>query len=132
MRIHGAGGTSSSPKRGRIGGGQSGSLRYWRKTATGFWFRRGISCRGSNWVQGHAGGNTDATRTIAVLSDAYWSRSTATPNGRRRGPPDPVGTGQKLLTVRVTAGKRPGLLSEVVGVDLFGLTEADVQAQLRP
>ena len=35
------------------------------------------------------------------------------------------GTGRKLLTVRVAECDRPGLLAGVVGVDLFGLAEAD-------
>ena len=38
---------------------------------------------------------------------------------------DPEGTGRKLLTVRVEDCDRPGLLAGVVGVDLFGLAEAD-------
>jgi len=58
----------------------------------------------------------------SVYGGAEWQAAWAT---------DPQGAGRKLLTVRVTECDRPGLLAGVVGVDLFGLTEATAKARLR-
>lgn len=44
---------------------------------------------------------------------------------------DPEGKDRRLLVVRVAECDRPGLLAGVVGVDLFGVTEADARDSLR-
>jgi tetratricopeptide (TPR) repeat protein len=86
---------------------------------------------GSNWVQGMQAGTRDAARIIAVLSDSYLESVYGGAEWQAAWARDPAGTDRKLLTVRVTACDRPGLLAGVVGVDLFGRTEAEAKAQLR-
>ena len=44
---------------------------------------------------------------------------------------DPAGSESKLLPVRVKQCDRPGLLAGVVGVDLFGVDEAEAAGRLR-
>jgi hypothetical protein len=86
---------------------------------------------GSNWVLGMQNGTRDANRTIAVLSPAYLRSVYGGAEWQAAWASDPHGTGRKLLTVRVAECDRPGLLAGVVGVDLFGVTEAEAKARLR-
>lgn len=85
---------------------------------------------GANWVQGVHAGVRDATRTIAVLSADYLKSVYGGAEWQAAWASDPAGTGRKLLTVRVAKCDRPGLLATVVGVDLFGLSEAAAIAGL--
>ena len=90
---------------------------------------------GSNWIQGMQAGVTRAARTIAVLSPAYLESEYGTAEWQSAWAGDPGGDWRKLLVVRVVVrvadSPRPGLLAAVVGVDLFGLNDADATAQLR-
>ena len=86
---------------------------------------------GTNWVQGMQAGTRDAARTIAVLSAEYLASVYGGAEWQAAWASDPAGTGHKLLTVRVAQCDRPGLLAQVVGVDLFGLAEAEAKARLR-
>ncbi len=86
---------------------------------------------GTNWVQGMQAGARDAARTIAVLSDEYLRSVYGGAEWQAAWASDPDGTGRKLLTVRVAASDRPGLLATVVGVDVFGLGETAAKARLR-
>ena len=86
---------------------------------------------GSNWVQLMQAGTQGAARTIAVLSDSYLESVYGGAEWQAAWVRDPGGTGRKLLTVRVSACDRPGLLAGVVGVDLFGSAEADAKTRLR-
>ncbi|HYZ54864.1 MAG TPA: FxSxx-COOH system tetratricopeptide repeat protein [Streptosporangiaceae bacterium] len=86
---------------------------------------------GSNWIQGMQSGVRDSARTIAVLSDAYLQSVYGSAEWGAAWASDPDGAGRKLLPVRVSDCDRPGLLAGVVGVDLFGRTEAEARARLR-
>jgi hypothetical protein len=86
---------------------------------------------GTNWVQGMQLGVTRAARMIAVLSRAYLSSVYGQAEWQAVWGTDPSGAGRKLLTVRVEDCDRPGLLGTVVGIDLFGVTEAKTRARLR-
>lgn len=86
---------------------------------------------GSNWIQSMQAGVRDASRTIAVLSDAYLASTYASAEWQAAWASDPVGAGRKLLPIRVSLCARPGLLAGVVGIDLFGLTEAAARIELR-
>ena len=86
---------------------------------------------GTNWVQGIQAGARDAARTIAVLSPDYLTSVYGGAEWQAAWASDPQGTGRRLLTVRVADCDRPGLLTRVVGVDLFGLGEAAAKARLR-
>jgi hypothetical protein len=86
---------------------------------------------GSNWVQGMQDGATRAAKTIAVLSDAYLKSVYGQAEWQVAWADDPSGAARKLLTVRVQDCDRPGLLRPVVGIDLFGVTEAKARERLR-
>ena len=86
---------------------------------------------GTNWVQGMQAGTQNAARTIAVLSGDYLTSVYGGAEWQAAWASDPLGTGRKLLTVRVAECDQPGLLATVVGVDLFGLAEAAAKARLR-
>jgi TIR domain len=86
---------------------------------------------GGNWVQGMQAGVAGAERTIAVLSPDYLQSTYGAPEWQAAWASDPAGEQRRLLTVRVRECARPGLLAGVVGVDLFGRTEAEVRARLR-
>jgi TIR domain/NB-ARC domain len=86
---------------------------------------------GSNWVQGMQAGVEGAERTIAVLSPDYLQSTYGTAEWQASWASDPAAEQRRLLTVRVRECDRPGLLSGVVGVDLFGRPEAEVRARLR-
>jgi len=86
---------------------------------------------GTNWVQGMQAGTRDATRTIIVLSPDYLQSVYGGAEWRAAWASDPEGAVRKLLIVRVAESDRPGFLAGVVGLDLFGLTEAAAKARLR-
>jgi hypothetical protein len=85
---------------------------------------------GTNWMLGMEAGVRDATRTIAVLSEAYLTSQYDSSEWQAAYASDPTGTHRKLLVVRVANCDRPGLLAGVVGVDLFGLKEAAAKERL--
>lgn len=85
---------------------------------------------GSNWVQGMQDGATRATRTIAVLSDAYLESVYGGAEWQAALASDPDGRQHKLVPVRVEECERPGLLRGVTGLDLFGLDEAVARDRL--
>jgi hypothetical protein len=85
---------------------------------------------GANWIQGMDAGVQKADRTIAILSDAYLESVYGGAEWQAAWALDPTGKDRKLLVIRVARSKRPGLLAGVVGVDLFGVTEADARALL--
>ena len=86
---------------------------------------------GSNWMIGMQAGARDAGRTIAVLSPAYLDSVYGGAEWQAAIAGDPDGTRRKLLVVRVSQCERPGLLAAVVGVDLFGVPEAEARERLR-
>src|SRR5437870_2493133 len=85
---------------------------------------------GGNWTQSMQAGVTGADRTIAVLSDAYLKSLYGTAEWQVAFAADPVGAQRKLLPMRVMDCERPGLLGNVVGIDLFGRDERKAKATL--
>ena len=85
---------------------------------------------GSNWTQSMQEGVTGAARTIAVLSDAYLQSVYGTAEWLAAWAEDPDGKQRTLLPVRVQDCARPGFLSNVVSVDLFGTDEAGAKVTL--
>jgi hypothetical protein len=86
---------------------------------------------GGNWVQGMQAGVTDADRMIAVLSSRYLKSVYGGAEWQTVWASDPSGSNRKLLVVRVEKCDRPGLLAGVIGVDLFGITEAAAETRLQ-
>jgi len=66
-----------------------------------------------------------AQRTIAVLSNAYLESSFAEAEWQEAWRADPTGERRKLLVFRIEDCPRPGLLGQLVSVDLF-----NVEAQM--
>ena len=86
---------------------------------------------GSNWVQRMQDGVAGAARTVVVLSPDYLGSVFGGAEWQAAWAADPAGRGRKLLTVRVAECDRPGLLGQVVGVDLFAVAEAKARSRLR-
>ncbi|EIV91884.1 WD40 repeat-containing protein [Frankia sp. QA3] len=76
---------------------------------------------GSNWRFKMQEGVTQATRTIAVLSDAYLASVYGKEEWQAAHAADPKGLARKLLPVRIEDCDRPGLLGAAVSIDLFDL-----------
>jgi TIR domain-containing protein len=86
---------------------------------------------GSNWIRGMDAGTREAARTIAVMSGAYLKSAYGSAEWRAAWASDPGGTNRKLLVVRVEPCDRPQLLAALVGIDLFGIPQADARTRLR-
>ncbi|OHV44856.1 toll/interleukin-1 receptor domain-containing protein [Pseudofrankia sp. BMG5.36] len=71
-----------------------------------------------------------ATRTIAVLSMAYLAEAYAQAEWQQAWRDDPLGEQRKLLVVRVEDCDRPGLLHQMISVDIFGRTPQEARDQL--
>ena len=65
-----------------------------------------------------------ADRTIAVLSPAFFQSQFVSPEWAAAFAEDPTGRESKLVPVRVRAGKPPGLLGQIVYIDLVDKVEA--------
>ncbi|MCK9904120.1 TIR protein [Parafrankia colletiae] len=85
---------------------------------------------GSNWVTGMDEGVSRAARTIAVLSHAYTRSVYGAAEWRAAWASDPTGATRKLLVVRVEDCPRPGLLGQVVSLDLFGIPQDTARTDL--
>ncbi|MEV6287485.1 FxSxx-COOH system tetratricopeptide repeat protein [Kribbella sp. NPDC051770] len=85
---------------------------------------------GSNWTHSMDEGVAGADRTIAVLSEAYLASVYGKAEWLAAWAQDPLGEQRKLLAIRVSDCPRPGLLSNVVGFDLFGLEKEKARARL--
>ncbi|WP_250285258.1 MULTISPECIES: FxSxx-COOH system tetratricopeptide repeat protein [unclassified Frankia] len=62
-----------------------------------------------------------AERTVAVLSAAYLTSVYAAAEWQAAWKDDPLGRSRKLLVFRIEECERPGLLGQIVAVDLFGV-----------
>jgi hypothetical protein len=85
---------------------------------------------GCNWVELMDRGVAGAGRTVAVLSAAYLGSEYGAAEWRSAWAMDPSGWNRKLIPVRVEPCERPGLLTNVVGIDLFGVDEAEARRGL--
>lgn len=88
------------------------------------------SVPGNNWIKSMHAGTRDAAYTIAVLSDAYLASPFGNAEWQAAWAADPPGRERTLLTIRVMDCDRPALLVGVVGIDLFGLSEAAARVRL--
>ncbi len=86
---------------------------------------------GTKWAERMQAGLTRATRVIAVLSSAYVASSRFTAaEWQSAWASDPDGALRRLIPVRVADCDRPGLLGQVVGVDVFDVAEATATQRL--
>jgi hypothetical protein len=86
---------------------------------------------GTNWARLVQTGLAQASRLIAVLSEAYVQSLAGAAQWQALWATDPDGTMRKVVPVRVTNCARPGLLAGIVGVDLFDIPEATAAHRLR-
>jgi len=85
---------------------------------------------GSQFVHQMHRAAQEALRTVAVLSAAYLSSAYGEAEWQAAWAADPLGRDRKLLAFRVQDCARPGLLGQLVSVDLFGLAEDDARTRL--
>jgi hypothetical protein len=85
---------------------------------------------GSNWLGNMHDGVQRAARTVAVLSGAYLRSIYGAAEWQAAWARDPAGATRKLLVARVEDCDRPGLLNQVVSLDLFGLPQPQARTVL--
>jgi len=86
---------------------------------------------GSNFVRGVMERmSAKATRTLAVLSAAYLASAFAEAQWRTAWAADPSSGSQRLVPVRVEDCPRPGVLGQLVGLDLFGVDQGEARRRL--
>jgi len=71
-----------------------------------------------------------ASRTLAVLSAAYLGSAFGEAEWQAAWAAGPTGRDRRLLAVRIEDCPRPGLLGQLVSVDLFGLTREQATSRL--
>ncbi|WP_322756634.1 toll/interleukin-1 receptor domain-containing protein, partial [Frankia sp. Cas3] len=76
---------------------------------------------GSHFVEEMHRTTEHAARTVAVLSAAYLESAYAAPEWQAAWAADPSGRARKLLVFRIEECPRPGLLAQLVSVDLFSV-----------
>lgn len=85
---------------------------------------------GSNFVLRMDEAAKKAKRTIAVLSPYYLSSKFTQPEWAAAFAKDPTGEFQSLIPIRVTECELEGLLSQIVYLDLVGLTAVEMKKRL--
>ncbi|MGI0495506.1 toll/interleukin-1 receptor domain-containing protein [Alkalinema pantanalense CENA528] len=73
---------------------------------------------------------TEATRTIAVFSSLYLQKPFPQPEWAAAFAQDPTSVNRKLIPVRVEDCSPPGLLGQIVYVDVFNCDEGTAQERL--
>ena len=86
---------------------------------------------GTNWIDAMHRAVQAPTRTIAPLSPDYLRSAFATAEWQAVWADDQNAGRRRLLVARVADFERPGLLSGVVSVDLFGRGESEAASRLR-
>ncbi|THJ45369.1 toll/interleukin-1 receptor domain-containing protein [Candidatus Frankia alpina] len=85
---------------------------------------------GSNWARGMDDGVRMSARTVAVLSGAYFRSVFGTAEWQAAWAADPLGEQRKLLVARVEDCPRPGVLAQVVGIDIFDRSQDQARTVL--
>lgn len=85
---------------------------------------------GAHFVEEMHRATSLADRTIAVLSDTYIRSQFASAEWQEAWRADPAGGQRRLLVLRIEDCNRPGLLGQVVSVDLFGVDQEAARSRL--
>jgi hypothetical protein len=86
---------------------------------------------GTNWIQMMQDGVSNSERVIIVMSSDYLASSVfGAAEWQAVWAKDPTGAQRRVLPVRVARCERPGLLTGIVGVDLFDITEPQAHQRL--
>jgi hypothetical protein len=87
---------------------------------------------GTNWIQLMQHGVTHAARLIAVLSPDYLDTSVfGASEWQAVWDGDPTGAQRRVIPIRVAECPRPGLLTGIVGIDLFDVPEPKATQRLQ-
>ncbi|ONH32993.1 hypothetical protein BL253_04215 [Pseudofrankia asymbiotica] len=85
---------------------------------------------GRNWVAAIQEGLDRFDRMVVVLSDAYLTSVYPSAEWRSVYAADPNGVGRRLVPVRVEDCRPPGLLTQIVPFDVFGLDGDKARSEL--
>lgn len=85
---------------------------------------------GAHFIEEMHRATSAAERTIAVLSEDYIRSEFATAEWQEAWRTDPRGENRALLVLRIEDCDRPGLLGQVVSVDLFGIDMETARSRL--
>jgi hypothetical protein len=85
---------------------------------------------GSHFVREMHNATQVANRTISILSHAHIASAYAEAEWQEAWRADPTGAQRKLIVFRVEDCPRPGLLGQVVSVDLFGVDMGTARSRL--
>ncbi|MBL7498734.1 TIR domain-containing protein [Frankia sp. CNm7] len=85
---------------------------------------------GANLVQETQRALSASARMVAVMSQAYLASAAEIAQWQAAWAGDPTGAQRRLVVVRVEDCALPGLLGQLVGVDLFGLDQEEAGARL--
>jgi tetratricopeptide (TPR) repeat protein len=85
---------------------------------------------GSNFAIEMQNASVDCDHTIALLSQAYMNAQFTQPEWAAAFSKDPTGEKGILIPIRVEDFNVPGMLGNIVYIDLVGLDEADAQKKL--
>jgi hypothetical protein len=85
---------------------------------------------GTNWVHLMQESLRGSERLLALLSEKYLRSAYGTAEWEAVWACDPLGQQRRLLTARVEDCDRPGLLGQVVGIDLYGVPEDQARERL--
>jgi hypothetical protein len=72
----------------------------------------------------------DATRTIAILSTLYLEKAFPQPEWAAAFAQDPTSAQRKLIPVRAEDCHPPGLLAQIIYIDVFNCEETEAQQRL--
>jgi hypothetical protein len=86
---------------------------------------------GSNWIQFMQDGIVHAARLIAVLSSDYNKSAFGAAEWQAVWASDPTGAQRRVVPIRVEDCPRPGMLTGIVGIDLFGVPEPKATQRLK-
>ena len=86
---------------------------------------------GRNWASAIQNGLERAQRIVAIVSPGYMSSVYGSVEWQAAWADDPFGLKRKLITVIVRPTPLPGVLRNIVGISLVGLSEEEAEQKLR-
>ncbi|MEM8961849.1 MAG: toll/interleukin-1 receptor domain-containing protein, partial [Acidobacteriota bacterium] len=85
---------------------------------------------GSNFALEMDRAASGSTRTLAVLSKHYLAAAYTHPEWAAAFSRDPTGRDHRLVPVRIEDCRPPGLLAQIVSIDLFDASEEEARRRL--
>jgi hypothetical protein len=85
---------------------------------------------GTNWIKVMQEGVSSSARVLVVLSPSYIASVFGGAEWQAIWAGDPTGASRRVIPVRVAPCDRPGLLSGIVGIDIFDVAESTAKERL--